>query len=202
MQDNALRLQGLDHRFPDVMVEPAQRQRLAIDEMHLGAQGAENAGEFNRDIAGADHDDMPRHCLQVERVVRNDAEFGARDIGTLRVAAGRDDDLLRGDPLAGDLDRVGIDQYGAAVEHCRARAGQQLAVDTLQPGDLAVLGGDQLAPVVRAFLDRPAEPGGIFGPTTILTGLHQQLLRHAANIDARAAPVAFLGDADTGAMAG
>ena len=109
---------------------------------------------------------------------------------------------LGGDALAADIQRVRIDEHRAGVEDRGAGAVQQLAVDALQAGDLAVLGGDQLAPVMRPLVDGPAEAGGVVRPAAVFAGLHQQLLRHAADIDAGAAPEAFLGDADAGAVAG
>ncbi len=92
---------------------------------------------------------MLRHLLQVERIVGDDTQFGARDGGPLGMAAGGDDDLFRGDALAADIQRVRIDEGGARVEDRRAGVVQQPAVDALQPGDFAILGGDQLGPVMR-----------------------------------------------------
>src|SRR5271165_1329161 len=170
--------------------------------MHLSPERAEDTGELDGDVAGADDRHPPRHRLQVERVVRNDAQFRARYVRTLRMATGGDDNRFGGDPRADDFDGVRIDEHRPGVEHRRTRAGQQSAVDALQPGDLPVLGGDQLAPVMRPLPDSPAEAGGVIRPAAILASLHQQLLRHAADIDAGATPVTLLGDAHAGAVAG
>ena len=69
------------------------------------------------------------------------------------MAAGRNDDPFRGDPLAGDLHGMRIDQHGLRVEYRRAGASQKLAVDAFEASDFAVLGGDQLAPVVRSLCE-------------------------------------------------
>ena len=117
------------------------------------------------------------------------------------MAAGGDDDVLGGDALAADIERVRIDEGGARLEAGGAGVVQQPLVDAVEPADLAVLGGDQLRPVVRPLLDLPAETGGVLGPGAVFAGLHQQLLRHAADIDAGAAPEALLGDGDARAVA-
>ena len=116
------------------------------------------------------------------------------------MAAGRNDDPFRGDPLAGDLHGMRIDQHSLRVEYRRAGASQKLAVDAFEASDFAVFGGDQLAPVVRTFVNRPAEARRVIGPTAVFASLHQQFFRHAADIDASAAPKSLFGDADTSAM--
>ena len=143
----------------------------------------------------------PRHFLQIERVVRDDAQFGAGYGRAFRMTAGGDDDVLGGDVLAADIQCVGIDERGTRIEDRRAGAVQQLAIDAFQPGDLPVLGGDQFRPVVRALLDGPAEPGGIVGPGAVFAGLDEEFFRDAADIDAGAAPEPLLGDAHPRAMA-
>ena len=196
------RAERLGQALAQVLVEAAQRQRLAVDQVHLGAECLEDAGELDRDVARADDRDALRHARQEERVVGDDAELGAGDGDTLRMAAGGDDDAFGGDALAADVKRVRVEEHRAGIEDRRAGVVEQLAVDGVEAADLLVLGGDQLAPVMRALLDGPAEAGGVVRPGAVLAGLHQQLLRHAADIDAGAAPEAFLGDADAGAMAG
>ena len=53
---------------------------------------------------------------------------------------------------------------------------------------------------MRPLVDGPAEAGRVLRPGAVFAGLHQQLLRHAADIDAGAAPEPFLGDADACAV--
>ena len=69
MQDNSLRHQRCFHRFPDVVIEAAQRQGLTINQVDLGTQGTKNAGKFERNVTRPDHDDVAWHGLQVECVV-------------------------------------------------------------------------------------------------------------------------------------
>ena len=202
MQDHALPGQGLGEAFAQVLVEPAQRQRLAVNKMHLGAKRPEDAGEFHRDEARADDRDLLRHDRQIEGVVRNDSQFGAGNRHPLRMPARCDDDMFCGDALSANIQRVRVDKRRPGIEDFATRAVQQAAIDTVQAVDFLVLGRDQLRPVVRALLDRPAKTSGIVRPGAILAGLHQQLLGHAANIDAGAAPEPLLRHAHARAMAG
>ena len=200
MQRDALGAERLDQRFAQVHVEAAQRQRLAVHQIHVRAESGEDAGEFHRDVARSDDRHALRHVRQIERGVRDDAKFRAGDRQAHRMAAGADDDVLGGDALAADIERVRIDEGGARLEDGRAGVVEQPLVDAVEPADLAVLRGDQLRPVVRPLLDLPAETGGVLGPGAVFAGLHQQLLRHAADIDAGAAPEPLLGDGDARAV--
>ena len=202
VQDDTLGLEGVGQRLAQFRIEAAKRQRLAIDQVHLGAQRGEDAGELDRDVAAAEDDDPARQLGQVERRVGNDAELGARNVQPRRVAAGGDDDALGGDALAADIQRMRVDEGRARIEHGGAGLGQQAAVAGIQPVDLAVLGGDQPGPVMRALADIPAEADRVLGQGAVFAGLDQQLLRHAADIDAGAAPEALLGNADARAVAG
>src|ERR1700712_1036921 len=55
---------------------------------------------------------------------------------------------------------------------------------------------------MAVLLDVPAEAGSIVGPGAVFTGLHQQLLRHAAHIDAGATPEPLLRYGNFGAVTG
>src|SRR5579872_2939831 len=198
---DALRPERLGERLPQVAIEAAEWQRLAVHEVHVRAEAGEDTGKLHRDIARADDRDALGHLGQEERVVRNDSEFSARDVEPNRMAAGGDDDILGGDAFATDVERVGIDEGCAGFEDGGAGGVEETLVDTVEAADLLVLRGDQLVPIMRAFLDRPAEAGGIVCPGAILAGLHQQLLRDAADVDTSAPPEAFLGYTNACAVA-
>ena len=83
---------------------------------------------------------------RIERVVGDDAKFGAGDRHAFRMAAGGDDDAFGGDALAADVQRMRIEEHRAGVEDRCAGAVEQLAVDAVEAADLPVLGGDQLVP--------------------------------------------------------
>jgi hypothetical protein len=74
-----------------------------------------------------------------------------------------------------------IDQLGPRLQDFGIRSGKALFVETLQPRDLGVLGGDQRLPVEGAFADRPAESGGVLKMFVILRGIDEQLLRNATS---------------------
>ena len=202
IEADTLGQQRFRRSLPNVHIEAPQRQRLAIDQIDLCTECREDAGELHRDIAAAKDRDALGHGGQVEGVVGNDALIGARNVQPRGVAAGGDDDALGRHALAADIQGMWIDEHRSSIEDGCAGVVQQAAIDAVQPGDLPVLGGKQLGPVVRALLDGPAEAGGVIGKTAILAGLHQQLLRHAADIDAGAAPETLLRDRHAGAVAG
>ena len=62
-----------------VVVEAAQDVLAAIDQRHLRAEAVEDAGELDRDIAAALHQDALRQLLEVEGLVRGDHVLDARD---------------------------------------------------------------------------------------------------------------------------
>ncbi len=71
----------------DRLVIAAQDHVAAVDQGHVAAELMEDAGEFIGDIAGAGDDDALRQLLEVERLVRGDAELRARESsGTTGVA--------------------------------------------------------------------------------------------------------------------
>jgi hypothetical protein len=186
----------------EILVEAAQRQVGAVDEVHRRAEAGEDAGEFDGDVARADDRDMAGAVGQVEGVVGDDGELGAGDVERGGVAAGGDGDPLGGDALLADSQRVRVLEHGAGLEDGGAGIVEELAVDAVEPGDLAVLGGDEALPVVLSEMGLPAEAAGVLHAEAVFGGDDHQLLGHAADIDAGAAPEALLGDADAGAVAG
>lgn len=66
----------------------------------------------------------------------------------------------------------------------------------IEPLDLAILSGDQFFPIMRASLHLPTISARIRRHVAILGGIDHQLFRHAAKIDAGAAPMAALRDTD------
>src|SRR5262245_4568682 len=138
----------------------------------------------------------------MEGFVRGDAELCARFVGEDRRRARRDQDNVGGDALAGDLDRVRIDEDGARLGQRDAGLRQQLLVDAVEAVDLLVLAGDQRRPVEARALDGPAEVAGILEVLVEVRGIDQQLLRHATPDHAGAADAIFLGDCDLGPITG
>ena len=67
MQRHAGLLQGTGHAHAQVVVEAAQRQFVAIGQVHLRAQTRHDAGKLQRDEAAADDQQAVRHALQVQQ---------------------------------------------------------------------------------------------------------------------------------------
>ncbi len=90
---------------------------------------------------------------------------------------------------------MGVEQGDAAVaEHA--------AVNAVEAGDLGVLVGDQPGPIVVRRRSVPAEAFGVGGEAAVFGGLDHDLLGHAADVDAGAAPMGVFGDGDAGTVAG
>ena len=169
--------------------------------MDLGAEAPEDAGEFDGAVAAADDRDAGRALGQVEEVIGDAGERGAGNVGLVRRAASGDDDALGGDGRAAHVEPMGIDEARMRLELACPGLLEHGFVRRLEAGDLLVLGCDEAGPVMGAAGDVPAEAARVLRPAAIFRGLDHELLGHAADIDAGAAPEAFLGDADTGAVA-
>ena len=128
--------------------------------------------------------------------------LAAGKLGHERPAAGRDQDLVGRIGALADDDGVAVLEPGAAVEDGGAGALDEPLIDAVEPRDLLVLVGDQRLPVVAALAHGPAEAGGVLEILAEMRGVDQELLRHAADIDAGAAEIAVLGHRHARAMAG
>ena len=168
----------------------------------MRAQPAEDAGELDRDIAAADDDDALGQFRQEKGVVGGDDMPAAVEVGHERPPADGDQDLVGRDPLAADIQHMVVDKDGAAVEDFSPRPFDQPLIDAVQPGDLAVLVGDQLRPGVAARPDRPAEALGVLEILGEMGGIGEQFLGHAADIDAGAAEMTLFGHPHLCAMGG
>src|SRR5690606_37009739 len=98
--------------------EASENLKSAIDHRRLDAETAEDTGEFDRDIAAAgDHDGL-RQLLQLEGLIRGDAQFVARQ-SDMRIgaSAGRDENLRGAEPApVAQQDFMGAGQGGPALE--------------------------------------------------------------------------------------
>jgi hypothetical protein len=99
------------------------------------------------------------------------------------------------------LQSVGIKERRTRIESGDAGAFEQFYVDAVQAGDFLVLGGDQSFPIMHRRHAAPAEAGSIPRPGTVFGRLHHHFFRHAADINASAAPMLRLGDRDARAVA-
>lgn len=128
--------------------------------------------------------------------------FLAGNVRHLRPATGGDENVLGAEALAVHLDAVRIEQTGVTFEQGHPAVHQQVAVDPVEPLDLAVLVADQGRPVELRLAGAPAIGPGLLEVLAEMRAIDQQLLRHAADVDAGATQVATLRHRDTGTEAG
>ena len=89
--------------FLDGRVESSEDGFAADEEVGLGSEGVEDAGEFDGDVTSTDDDDSLRLFFELEEAIRGDAEAGSGNL------------LVRGDggvTADGDANVVGIDGIG------------------------------------------------------------------------------------------
>jgi hypothetical protein len=183
-------------------VEVAQQAGAAIGQRRLDAEAVEDRGEFERDVAAADHHRALRQALERERLVGRDRVLRAGNRRHLRPGAGRHQDVFRHPAAAVDLDRVRVDEARATAQDLDAGVGEQALVYAVQPRDLPVLVGDQRRPVEPRLADRPAEIRRVMHVVAEVRRIGEELLRDAAHVDAGAAEASGLGDRDARAEAG
>ena len=185
--------------FAHIAVEARQDFLAAIDERGLHSEAVEDIGEFDRDVAAARDRDCLGQFVEVKRLVGTDAKFVTRQrFMRIGPTADGNDDALRGHSLAGRLqqDFVRTDEFGAAVDHFRARIVEALAIEPFKAVDLLVLVGNQRRPVERTLAHAPAETGGVVEVLGELRGIDEKLLGHAAADHAGAAIAILFGDRD------
>lgn len=202
LQVQALLAQFVAQMLADAAVEAAQEQVATVEQDGLGAEPVEDRGELDGDVAAADHQHAARQALEEERFVGGDRVFLAGNVRHLRPATGGDENVLGAEALAVHLDAVRIEQTGVTFEQGHPAVHQQVAVDPVEPLDLAVLVADQGRPVELRLAGAPAIGPGLLEVLAEMRAIDQQLLRHAADVDAGATQVATLRHRDTGTEAG
>src|SRR5688572_10596803 len=85
-----------------------------------------------------------------------------------------------------------------AIENLDARVAEDCPVNTIQSLNFFVFVRDELGPV-EARVHRPAKTCRIGKIFAVVRGVDEQLLGNAADVDASAAEITFLGDGDSGA---
>src|SRR6266568_2428545 len=186
-----------------VVVEIAQDIFAAIDQSDLGAEAGKNARELDCNIAAT----LDEHTLgqrsQMERLVRRDDMFDAHDrVAVAGRGAGGNQNMPGADFFAGRKEAHGmrVFQHGTALDQLNIRPFERGGVSGLEPGDLAVLVGDQLCPVEGGLAHGPAIASGVLELVGEARGIDQKLLRHAASDDTGAADPVFLGNHDPRAI--
>ena len=83
--------------------------------------------------------------------------LAASDVGHAGCAAGGNEYIVSAVALAGNLDRVRVNQTGPTFNDLHARVFEQLQVNTVQPRDLVGAAGFESRPVKRRCCADPAE---------------------------------------------
>lgn len=143
VDDDALLLVLLGNGVLDHGVKCAEELVLADEEVSLGSQGVEHAGHLNGNVAGAHDGDLLGQRLHVEETVTVDSKIFTLNADGGRATSDCDQDLLglyflRGAIVGDDLDSVGVDERGGAVNVFDLVILQVLLVDAIQTLDVGV----------------------------------------------------------------
>src|SRR3546814_7984456 len=142
----------------NLLVIAAQDRIAAIDDRHLAAEFVEDAGELVGNIAAArDHDPLGQG-FEVEDLVRGDRIFAPRKFGNEGPAARGDEDAFGGEfGAVGELHLLRADDRRAGLEDLDLVVVERLAIEALEPVDLAEHIVAQHIPVEPAVGHVPAE---------------------------------------------
>jgi len=111
----------------------------ALDDLHVGTEGLPDAGELDADDAAAEHDDLVRDPVELQRLVGcDDATTDLEARQAARVGAGGEHQVTTLDALAVDLDRVGSDDTTAALDVGDGVLLDETLQALVQPADDAV----------------------------------------------------------------
>ena len=168
-----------------------------LDDVHLGAEGAPDARELDTDDAAAEDGDLLRHMVELQRLLGGDdapADLEARQ--RARVGAGREDDVLARDRVVADLHRGGGGQSTLALDG-RDAARLEQALEAL------VLARHDRFAVLRDARNVDALEGGLHAERLRVAGrvgdlgrVQHRLCRNASDVQARAAHLVLLDEAD------
>src|SRR6185312_11967216 len=201
MDLDTLLFEGLAGENGNFLVLDRQYPVKHLDDRHLGAHVAVEAGELDADRAGADHQQRFRHRLRHHRLlVGPDLLAVGLDAGErARPSASREDDVLGGeigDRLAvlGDGDLAFARQFSVAVEHGDLVLAQE-ETDAVREllGDGA-RAGDDLAGIEADLLGRKPVIAEPVQQVVDFRGAQERLGRDAAPVEADAAEMLALHD--------
>ena len=179
-------VQMLAHRT----VEAAQEHLAAIQQGCFRTQTVENPREFDGNIATAHHQHTLWKFLEEKRLVGADGVFMARNVRDLRPAASRDQDMVGSMALTVDFNFMGAGNFRVALDQADAAIDQQVAINTVETVDLAVLVGNQGCPVEIGLPQAPAKTRSLLEVFGKVCAVHQQLFRHTTHVDAGTAQIA------------
>ena len=162
-------VQMLAHRT----VEAAQEHLAAIQQGCFRTQTVENPREFDGNIATAHHQHTLWKFLEEKRLVGADGVFMARNVRDLRPAASRDQDMVGSVALTVDFNFMGAGNFRVALDQADAAIDQQVAINTVETVDLAVLVGNQGRPIEIGLPQAPAKTRSLFEVFGKVCAVHQ-----------------------------
>eukprot|EP00760_Papus_ankaliazontas_P006381 PhM_4_TR1301/c1_g1_i3/m.105370 len=180
-----------------VAVEATQEELAAVHERRrLDAEAVEDARELDGDVAATDDEHRAGALLDVEGLIRRDRVLNAGHVGARRPTTNGDERVLGLDLDGGALarallahkDGVGVLHGAPAEQKVHFGVLEHADVGLVDAGDGVVLGLHELLPVhfLRGRL-RPTEAHAVAERVAVVRGGDKQLLRHAADVHARAA---------------
>src|SRR5690606_20594876 len=147
----------------------------------------QHAGEFDRDVAAADHGDPARAGIEREEAVRIDAEVAALELWSLRPRASRDHDMPCLQHAVTRLDAVCIEEPAARRDHVDAGLVEALPVARMDAFDVTLAMRDECRPVEGNRIERKADRRSHMLRMREFGREPHRLLRYAADIDAGSA---------------
>ena len=169
-------------------VESVKQAVAAAEHLDPAAQRLQHAGQFDRDVTGTHNRHPRRRRGPVEKIVGHAAQFGAGHIGTMRSAAGGDQQ-----PLAAHRDAVGAD-HGVRVAQPHAAGGhhdagliEPAAITFVDVVDVTLAMDDERRPVQFGRRQIEAERPRQFDLRAHIGRQPHRFFRHAADVDAGAA---------------
>ena len=180
------------YETPHTLIKAAQKQVAAIGERGFRAQSRKDPRELHGDVAAADDQHTIRERWQIKRFVGRDGEFAAWKVWHHRPATSGDQDVTCRDALATDVDGVFALQHGAVLEQIHASILQQPAINAVQALDFTGLVVAKRWPVEIRRPRLPTVAVGVGELFAELRTVDEQLLRHAADVDAGSPQIAFL----------
>ena len=191
---NALCHRDLQQAIANLLVVSAQNLVGAIHERHLHTELVEDSGKLVCDIAGAHDHDAPRKRVEMERVVRGDAELRAGNLRNVRTGSRGDQDDSRAELAFADAHCIGPQDDCTPLQDLHVVIRQRLRIQAAEALDLVQHIVPQCPPVELRATDLPTEAPGILQILGEVRAIHEQLLRYTTANHTRTAHAVLFDD--------
>ena len=177
--------------LPSITSHCVNKWSLRMNSSRLAPERVERRRELAGDVTAADHCHALRAGFELEKAVGGDAELGARHSRHIRISAGGDHHVRRGEPRAVDLHRVRVQKFCPARDVCDALRRQVARVHRVEARDVRIALFLQGQPVIAARLggraDREAVVAGVLEGRRDARRVPHYFLRNTADVHAGAA---------------